>query len=609
MKKKLIDFKFFLRFFLSFIIVHPFLIGCSLTEDITSIKDSLDGLKIVIGTPSYNNTIFIDIKDQDGNFINDVKVKVSGTDAKNIYDNTLDQTNDLTYSTKDGRFYFILNPNISSSALAEKNVIFNITPIANGYIGFTQQVIISGEQLKLVTVKMLDISANIEGIVQNTSSAVKTTASGETVQQETVVNSEQATVKVEAQTILKNSKNEPIMGTVKSDVTYFNPTDPQAQALIALSLAGDMVLKDGSKATGRLVSAGMFNALMTSGKDTVKTLTGSGLSLKARVPSNLINPVTGNSVREGEIIPMWSKEEGTTTWKYEKDATVKKDNEGLYLMDAVNHLSDWSWNWQVNACKKGPTFNWVFNGFNSGEKQIVVSIDALYGGISNSFDEYVNAENSTSTTLLNTPSNKPGILKFSIKSQELGKKLTIEPSSIDFTDLCSLGTKTVTISSVDDLSIGYYVKMNLNISASDGNITLKPSLWLDYNNQMGHTPPDAPNELNLANNFISSGQIQFVNGQAKSTLALIPETNCIIKTKIAGKTVTGKIRINYSGVNKDQLEIVVSPLSADAKESIVLATIPKPSRGEIVNIEYQADLSSTDLNMLKAKGTTISSTK
>ena len=142
---------------------------------------------------------------------------------------------------------------------------------------------------------------------------------------------------------------------MKSQVIFYNPTDSAAQASIPGGLDVSAKQADGSTGSIKMVSAGMFGVNLSTDNQEVKTFGNGGIKIRTKVDPEMINPNTGVAIKVDEKIEMWSKDEGSGEWKFEKMATVKSDslNGGLCLEDTVTHLSTWNWDFFTNSCPYG----------------------------------------------------------------------------------------------------------------------------------------------------------------------------------------------------------------------------------------------------------------
>ncbi|MCD4746389.1 MAG: hypothetical protein K8R58_08825, partial [Bacteroidales bacterium] len=73
------------------------------------------------------------------------------------------------------------------------------------------------------------------------------------------------------------------------------------------------------------------------------------------IPDNTYNPQTHTTVQDGDEIPLWSYEETTGEWSYEKTGTIIWNNKGKFeIKSELSHLSYWNWDWYwEDVCYNG----------------------------------------------------------------------------------------------------------------------------------------------------------------------------------------------------------------------------------------------------------------
>ncbi len=89
------------------------------------------------------------------------------------------------------------------------------------------------------------------------------------------------------------------------------------------------------------------------------------VSVQIGIKPNTNNPITGTTVRAGDVIPLWSYDENNGNWKFEGNYTVNSKiglggNQELFIKkDDVTHLSWYNLDWFFNSCYQSATFNIV----------------------------------------------------------------------------------------------------------------------------------------------------------------------------------------------------------------------------------------------------------
>lgn len=569
------------------LLVILFFTRCTLKDDLAKLSSfASDSLKIVLGTPEFSHTIHFEVRDAatQGYLTGNVKIKLSGDGAVKVYDNLGEQPSDFTFTAVMGVLDLVLDPRIDSTTLATNPVSFNVTPVSDGYIGVQQTVKVSYEKFKIVQINMINQSGQQPSGVSvsqaNLSPAYNGDQTSNAVLQQ--INGMNTTIQVQPNTTLKNASGQVLKGDISSQVIFYNPTDPVAQNMLAGALTGPIQLENNSTVDSKLVSAGMYTAVLKVGNETVKTLNGGGLKLKTSVPANLVNPNTGNTIQEGETIPMWSKDENSGIWKFEKNSIVKKDASGFYLEDIVNHLSYWNWDWVYdtnNSYDDGPVITWNLVNLNSGQVKIEAHLNK--SGINYGTLPDVIYNNST-TDFHYTPKNVSGYLKITDRAPVAGRHLTFSPDSISFTDLSPQNKYNVKVTATYDPKL-YNADITLKIHSDDPNskTIIMPSSYINYS----LTTPLKWNSSYMKNGVVS--------------LQLLSGTNYTMFALFGSKWVLGTIRLNDIGNNK--LQFVFSSFGSTGND-MTSDPIDIPSTGSTIKFTYNVTLPASTFGSFQKVG-------
>ncbi|MEI6752951.1 MAG: hypothetical protein WCK78_07265 [Paludibacter sp.] len=453
--------------------VTPMLFShCTLTEDLSKLKTSLDSVKLVIGTPEFKALVHIDFVDaKTKHYITDVAtVKIGGTNATAVY-STLGESV-TTCPTMMGMLDLIVDPHLAAT-LETNPVEFTVTTKLDGYVNVTQKVTFIENKIQAITIPLIKISDAPSGVKVSSNNNFAATSATGTVNQTATENMNLGaqTVEIPQGVVLKDASGNPVTGTVKSQVIFYNPTDSAAQASIPGGLDVSAKQADGSTGSIKMVSAGMFGVNLSTDNQEVKSFGNGGIKIKTKVDPAMINPNTGAPIKENDVIEMWSKDEGSGEWKFEKMDTVRKVGSDLILEESVSHLSTWNWDFFTNSCPYGAKI--VFKGDNtpvtgnvttnvyqwSFEKTDIFTAkpgDPYYGFIQ----------------LQNTPYNKAAKLTFVSTTPGV----TFTPAVLDVPNLCS-GSYEVTINHPSvPVANTLTVKTDLGLSStSQQNLIIKPN--------------------------------------------------------------------------------------------------------------------------------------
>ena len=245
-------------------------------------------------------------------------------------------------STVMGMLDLIVDPHLAAT-LATNPVEFTITTNLTGYVNVTRKIVFNENKIQVVTIPLINLSDLPSGVSASQKANFASTSSSGALSQPASesLNSGAQTVDIPQGVILKDASGNPVKGTVKSQIVFYNPKDSVAQASIPGGLDVSAKLADGNTGSIKMVSAGMYGINLTAGNQEVKSFQNGGIHIKTKLDPTMINPKTGLAIKENDVIEMWSKNEGSGEWVFEKMDTVRKVGTDLILDETVQHLSTW----------------------------------------------------------------------------------------------------------------------------------------------------------------------------------------------------------------------------------------------------------------------------
>ena len=134
---------------------------CTLSQDLDKLQSSVDSIQIVVGTPQFRNTIhfeFVDAKTKQYITGKTLNLKVTGTGATYVYDNIGNKAD--SYNANNGMLDLVIDPHIDSTYMAANPIRVNVTPVVDGYLSQTQQVEVTHQRMKNVTVSLVSLTGN-----------------------------------------------------------------------------------------------------------------------------------------------------------------------------------------------------------------------------------------------------------------------------------------------------------------------------------------------------------------------------------------------------------------------------------------------------------------
>lgn len=225
-------------------------------------------------------------------------------------------------------------------------------------------------------------------------------------------------------------------GPVKIEVAYFDPQTENVDELFPGGVSFEADTDAQGVSNGGIFTTAGLMAVDISDSDGNKAHDLGGdnaATLKFRIPESLNNPETGVPVKEGDVIPVWSRDDQTGQWSMEgPTATVQKDEVGLYVEHKTGHLSYWNLDWYGERCSYGTKRTLTFTAKDGSDFAMPVteygqSIMVVMNNDTRNYTRYgmlYDIEN----TLANTPS----------------QGTTVFEAFLDYRKTVSLGKVTVT---------------------------------------------------------------------------------------------------------------------------------------------------------------------
>lgn len=257
---------------------------------------------------------------------------------------------------------------------------------ATGRVSSSSRFTITASGTSTFTIKLVDTSSTTTaGVVSAAVTGTANSATGLAAPLTTTVaatdpSKTSASVAIPTATVLKDSNNVPLSGTVTTTVTTFAPPtetypvfdpnifdlsyyDPE-QGIYATDTSsaleifpGGLGNVQGDAGKGYFVTAGFIAVDVTdaTGKQ-AKTSGGTDFTIRMNIPAGTFNPITDTTVAAGDSIPVWTYNETEAKWKAEVDSSniqitrvVQQDANGLFVTHTTNHFSFWNLGWLVGT--------------------------------------------------------------------------------------------------------------------------------------------------------------------------------------------------------------------------------------------------------------------
>ncbi len=561
-------FYYFLLFLFSFVTF-----SCD-DNDEGGVKNSDE---ITITTKSYETYLHFEfINAKTGEYLTQEKVTITvlGKDANSVYDNI--GVNEDEYTTEVGMFDLVVDP-------AKTTSDFIVKASANGYSDYYYRARINETKFTPIRIPMVSLSNLPEG-VSKAEEKITIPSDGKIKETISISLNSANTVKIPEGTTFKDASGNVISGNVESKILFYDPSKEAASYAFPGGLNVEAVTPEGQTADITFFSAGVFDIEINSGNKMVKSIEGEGIQLTTKLNSSLINPNTGNPIKENDEIEMWSTNPETGLWVYEKTAKIKRNANGeLYLQENIDHLSYWNWDWYGNTCSLGSKIKWEGNA--SGVSVLIknqhplnsyVSKKNVLVDVNDSYNNYVQFQN--------VPRNMPTTFTFE-GTGVYKENLTFEPSILSILNLCDGKTYTVKVTDNGDYNY-YHIDLDLKVvSKSNPNISLYIYNW-------GYIRPYSSTYYSYC--YINNGKLK------TKILAEEDYQLCIYLGNYYGY---GKVKVEEIGNNKLKVKITPNFVYNYTNGAIVDAPIEemivdKPA-DNIIKVSATFALSDEEINKLR----------
>lgn len=448
--------------------------------------DPLKDVKVLISPDLVTTTVNIIIQDAATdepigfNDATEVEIKVLGKDKDQVID--LFGSQNATYDVNGGFISLAIHP---SAVMSFQNPIeFTVVVEADGYVSNSAPIYVYEEGHIQQNIKMVNYSNTPKGVESTEDNSV--TVVGGAVQSEIIIETgvthrgTKATLGVPQNMVMKDENGTPLSGTVTTNVTYFSPMDNESLAAYPGGLQASVDTdNDGQEEDIWFTSAGFVAIEMTDDQGRkAKNFENGKLEITVDVPANLINPETGVTIQDGDIIDLWSYEEETGKWSWENTVTIDEVSPGVFKGIAqVEHLSFWNWDWKGGRCPSSFTINFIVGAGDSLScgGSVAINLEAFDENDVLLRSRVMTVTSDYSITIINFPDDTPMYFKWTIVSTgDTGRTALIN-------DLC--GT-SVTID-LGDVGDGGFLRTTTRVSGycpGNSGVVVYPTFPFWYRN-------------------------------------------------------------------------------------------------------------------------------
>lgn len=387
------------------------------------------------------------------------------------------------FKVTNGMLPLSLNKNARPTASAP--VVYNVYVEVPGFVPVSKTIKVTNANPSLVVIPMVEYAKPAKGaaaVVKQTALTAGTSAAVTVNTTTNATTTETSAISIASGTQLLDANSAVINSTqLKSNVVYFGTGNSESLNAFpgGFNIANAIGPNGQAIANGTsFVTAGLLSINMVAGSTDVKGFS-KPVTLNMEINSNLVNPQTKQLVKVGDVIPVWSLNEETGVWKYERTTTISTNTNGkLAVSFPITHLSSWSANWYGANCSSSltvtvrvPNTTQELNG-----DYLIALTTANNQQVSTLATSKI--QEGFKTVLSDLPSDA-GDLKVIVYSRN-GNDLTKLGESATFSP-CGQGAVDVTLS---PQNVSDNVKTNVKIVAkcSTKQVVAYPTAWLTLKN-------------------------------------------------------------------------------------------------------------------------------
>ncbi len=327
-----------------------------------------------------------------------------------------DDGNTKTFTAFNG--FLPLSLSRFSSPSVKTPVSFTIAAAPTGFIPVINTINITSDTAKTVTVvPLIEYAHPAGGTAALQKSTVLTGGTAPLTSLPLPANgtTEASTVTIPAGTQMKDKNGAVINATtLSSKIVYLGTTASASYNAFPGGFNPKNVIgPDGSAITGGVtfITAGYISMDLLANTTAVKSFS-KPIIVNMEINPQLINPLTGDKVKVGDVIPVWSYDETVGQWKYESTTAVIKNTDGnLAANMSVTHLTGWSLDWYSIACSSSLAVSVSIPGLTGTLDDYVLFLasanEQYLGGLflNGSWSNTVSLSNGFKGTITNLPSN------------------------------------------------------------------------------------------------------------------------------------------------------------------------------------------------------------
>ncbi|MFY7732683.1 MAG: hypothetical protein ACOVSR_04315 [Bacteroidia bacterium] len=338
-------------------------------------RSPTDNIRVNVNTDIFNSPMLIRFVNANENSVDqpsNFTVKISGKDAALV----VSSDGSTNFNAVGGVLTLAINSKTNASVSAPIN--FTITANITGFAPIVKTISLVNNEPVQYTFSALELANPTDGTVITSNQTAVTNgivnSTFEIITPKRAEMPESSTLTIPTGTQLLDKDGKAISASMLTTNIVFYGTGDQSSinAFPGGLEPKDVIGADGNTIDGgvNFMTAGMLSINMNAGGTEVKSFS-KPIAAAVELNANQDNFATGQPIKEGDSIPVWSMDETTGQWKYESQAIVTNVGGKLKANFNITHLSGWNLDWGWSS----------FGGYNSCNSQLKVkTLTTVQGG-------------------------------------------------------------------------------------------------------------------------------------------------------------------------------------------------------------------------------------
>ncbi len=328
--------------------------ACKDLKDITTL-DPLKDVNFSINANPFSAPVIVRFVNANPTATNQpgaFDVSVSGTNADVVYMSD----GSKSFKTAQGLLPLGMRSKVTPSATTPLK--FTIHATVPGFSPVSYNVLLTDTVQREIQIPIVELANPAAGTSARVASTTvdgngNTTGAVTILVPKTASTPDEATLSIASGTQMQDASGKAIpAGQVRMEVVHYTPTSDQSLSSFPGGFVADNILNASGQPMNPVTfsTAGFITINMTSGGTSVKKFS-KPVEVKMDLDETLTNPTTGQAIKAGETVPLWSLNEETGQWKEEGMATIYTDASGkLQAKFNITHLSSYNLDWYTSAC-------------------------------------------------------------------------------------------------------------------------------------------------------------------------------------------------------------------------------------------------------------------